>query len=565
MNSEEYKKEGNAAFASKDFNKAIELFSKAIETCDQPNHVLYSNRSACYASLKQFKKAAEDAEECVKINPTWSKGFSRLGAANFGLGNLDEAERNYKQAMELDTTNKAAKDGLDQIHRAREQKNSSPDLGLGKIFDDPNLIEKLKSNPKTSEMMKDPQLVAKVLQFKSNPQAMASQLMSDPRLMTIFATLMGIDLSMASDGDIKEESQSCPQEEKKEDVMEIDKEEDAEIDESKVNKIKADESKVEGNKLYKQRRFDEAIASYDRAWDLHKDISYLNNRAAAEYEKGEFKTAIETLEFAVEQGRELRADYKDISRSFARIGNSYHQLKDLKKAIEFYQKSLTEHRTPEILNKLRNCEKALKKQEAEAYIDLEKAEEARLLGKEYFTKGDWPNAVKAYTEMIGRAPNDARGYSNRAAALAKLMSFPDCIKDCNIAIEKDPDFIRAYIRKANAQIAVKEFSSAIETLDAARSRDHEVNNGANSKEIDQLYVKATQQRFQPTNVNETPEETYSRAMQDPEVAAIMQDPVMQSILTQAQQNPAALQEHMKNPEVFKKIQTLISAGIIRSR
>lgn len=54
-------------------------------------------------------------------------------------------------------------------------------------------------------------------------------------------------------------------------------------------------------------------------------------------------------------------------------------------------------------------------------------------------------------------------------------------------------------------------------------------------------------------------------MKDPEVANIMQDPVMQSILQQAQQNPAALQEHMKNPEVFKKIQTLIAAGIIRTR
>lgn len=44
---------------------------------------------------------------------------------------------------------------------------------------------------------------------------------------------------------------------------------------------------------------------------------------------------------------------------------------------------------------------------------------------------------------------------------------------------------------------------------------------------------------------------------------IMQDPVMQSILQQAQSDPAALQEHMKNPSIKSKINMLISAGVIK--
>ena len=50
-------------------------------------------------------------------------------------------------------------------------------------------------------------------------------------------------------------------------------------------KTQADNAKAEGNALYKKRQFDEAIAAYNKAWELHKDITYLNNRAAAEYEK----------------------------------------------------------------------------------------------------------------------------------------------------------------------------------------------------------------------------------------------------------------------------------------
>ena len=46
---------------------------------------------------------------------------------------------------------------------------------------------------------------------------------------------------------------------------------------------------------------------------------------------------------------------------------------------------------------------------------------------------------------------------------------------------------------------------------------------------------------------------------------IMTDPVMQSILQQAQSNPQALQDHMKNPTVRNKILKLINAGIIRTR
>ena len=45
----------------------------------------------------------------------------------------------------------------------------------------------------------------------------------------------------------------------------------------------------------------------------------------------------------------------------------------------------------------------------------------------------------------------------------------------------------------------------------------------------------------------------------------MNDPVMQQILQQAQNDPGALQDHMKNPAVRQKIQKLVTAGIIRAR
>lgn len=37
--------------------------------------------------------------------------------------------------------------------------------------------------------------------------------------------------------------------------------------------------KEAGNAAYKSRDFDTAIAHYNKAWELHKDITFLNNLA----------------------------------------------------------------------------------------------------------------------------------------------------------------------------------------------------------------------------------------------------------------------------------------------
>lgn len=584
MSPEEYKALGNKAFAAKDFKTAIEHFDKAIELSPAPNHVLYSNRSACYASQGNYDQALEDANKCVEINSSWAKGYNRIAAAAYGLGKLDDAAQAYQQALQLDPANKMAKDGLSEVEKAKQR----PDFGFMQKFADPNLIEKLKNNPKTADAMRDPSVVEKVRQLQLNPSSVKPEtFLSNQKLLTVFTTLLGLDLpepGSAPEAGGGAAPSTKKEEPKKEELKPKQAESkpaaatksnddpetsapDVEMKEPESSaegaKNKADKIKAEANTLYKKRQFDEAIELYNKAYETHPDITYLNNRAAAEFEKGEYQTAIKTCELAIEKGREVRADYKIIAKSFARIGSSYLKLDDLRNAIQFFDKSLTEHRTADVLTKLRTTEKALKKKEAEEYINPEKAEEARLEGKEYFTKADWPNAVKAYSEMIKRAPEDPRGYSNRAAAFVKLLSFPDAVRDCDAAIDKDPNFIRAYIRKASAQLTMKEFSSCIDTLDKARDVDAKSNSGKSAYEINQLYQKAMSQRFSALE-GETEEQTRARISRDPEVVGILQDPVMQGILQQASDNPAALQDHMKNPVIFKKINTLIAAGVIRT-
>lgn len=212
----------------------------------------------------------------------------------------------------------------------------------------------------------------------------------------------------------------------------------------------------------------------------------------------------------------MYADFKLIAKSLARIGTAYERMGDLDRAIENYKRSLTEHRTPDVNTKLRNAERSKAEQARLAYIDPAKAEEAREDGNRKFKDNDLPGAVAAYTEMTKRAPDDPRGYSNRAAAFVKLMEFPSALEDCNTAIKKDPKFIRAYIRKAQVYFGMRKYSECIDACSEAKIVDQEHHNGANSREIDQQEQKAFAAMYSARE-NETEEQTRERLSKDPEV------------------------------------------------
>ena len=62
-----------------------------------------------------------------------------------------------------------------------------------------------------------------------------------------------------------------------------------------------------------------------------------------------------------------------------------------------------------------------------------------------------------------------------------------------------------------------------------------------------------------------PEEVRRQALSDPEVQQILADPAMRLILEQMQTDPKAVQEHLRNPEVARKIEKLLEAGLIGMR
>jgi tetratricopeptide (TPR) repeat protein len=55
-------------FSNKEYEKAIEKYSEAIELNDK-NEVFYTNRAACYINIKKYEEALSDCKKAKKVNP----------------------------------------------------------------------------------------------------------------------------------------------------------------------------------------------------------------------------------------------------------------------------------------------------------------------------------------------------------------------------------------------------------------------------------------------------------------------------------------------------------------
>ena len=95
---------GNQAYAGNDFSKAVDLYSRAIQK-DPQNHVYFSNRSASYGGLDQWDKARDDAKECIRLDPSFVKGYYRLASAQIALQDHDAALATIRQGLAVDPNN----------------------------------------------------------------------------------------------------------------------------------------------------------------------------------------------------------------------------------------------------------------------------------------------------------------------------------------------------------------------------------------------------------------------------------------------------------------------------
>jgi tetratricopeptide (TPR) repeat protein len=100
MSAESYKEKGNEYFKKGDYEKAIENYTYACEI-DPKNHLYYTNRSLCYASMKRWDKSLRDADKSIALNPNWVKVGTSTSTGR--SGSRSAYHRLYQHSMRLCT------------------------------------------------------------------------------------------------------------------------------------------------------------------------------------------------------------------------------------------------------------------------------------------------------------------------------------------------------------------------------------------------------------------------------------------------------------------------------
>lgn len=207
--SDKLKSEGNAAMGKKDYEQAIELYSKALGIA--PNNPIYlSNRAAAYSASGQHLKAAADAELAVAVDPKYARAWSRLGLARYELGDAKGAVEAYENGIEAEGSggSDAMKRGLESARRKVEEMNraenappaedvdAAPGASRGGGMPDLSALGSMFGGgagggmPDLGSLMSNPMFANIAQSVMSNPDMM-NNIMNNPRMREMAENMRG--------------------------------------------------------------------------------------------------------------------------------------------------------------------------------------------------------------------------------------------------------------------------------------------------------------------------------------------------------------------------------------
>ncbi|KAL8749553.1 MAG: hypothetical protein Q9184_006763, partial [Pyrenodesmia sp. 2 TL-2023] len=213
---EAFKSQGNAAMQQKDYQKAIDLYSKAINL-SPTNPIYLSNRAAAYSASNKHAEAIADAELAVSADPKYTKAWSRLGLARFVLGDARGSMEAYQKGIEYEGNGgseamkkgfKTAKEKVEEEEKdgasdTTERDATSPTRGAGGgggggMPDLGALASMLGGGgggrgggmPDLGGLMNNPMFASMAQNLMSNPEALQG-LMNNPRLREMAQGLGG--------------------------------------------------------------------------------------------------------------------------------------------------------------------------------------------------------------------------------------------------------------------------------------------------------------------------------------------------------------------------------------
>jgi tetratricopeptide (TPR) repeat protein len=190
-----------------------------------------------------------------------------------------------------------------------------------------------------------------------------------------------------------------------------------------------------GNLLRELKRFDEALASYDRALALRPNfIEALQNRGHALEQLKRFEEALASYDRALA----LRPNF--VEALFNR-GNALRQLKRFEEALASYDPAL-----------------ALRPEHAEALSNR---------GLIFHELKRFDEALASYDRALALRPNFVEARYNRGVTLTELKRFDEALASHDRVLAERPDFIEALQHQGHTLEQLKRFDEALASYDRA--------------------------------------------------------------------------------------------------
>jgi tetratricopeptide (TPR) repeat protein len=127
---ESLKEKANNYYKENNFTEAINVYNELLSLDNNNkifNALILSNRSLCYYKMHEFFKALHDINASIKLNDKYWKSFQRRANINIRLKYSEQAKDDLRKVLELDPTNREARNLLDDILK-EERKKGAKDL-----------------------------------------------------------------------------------------------------------------------------------------------------------------------------------------------------------------------------------------------------------------------------------------------------------------------------------------------------------------------------------------------------------------------------------------------------
>ncbi|KAJ4951266.1 hypothetical protein NE237_028098 [Protea cynaroides] len=174
---DEEREKGNECFKQQKYPEAVKHYTEALRRNPKDPRV-YSNRAACYTKLGAMPEGLKDAEKCIELDPTFSKGYTRKGAIQFFMKEHDKALETYQEGLKHDPKNQELQDGvrrcIEQINKTNRGDMSPEELKERQA--------KAMQDPEIQNILSDPIMRQVLIDFQENPSS-AQEHLKNPQVM----------------------------------------------------------------------------------------------------------------------------------------------------------------------------------------------------------------------------------------------------------------------------------------------------------------------------------------------------------------------------------------------